>query len=194
MKDVKQTIANNLVAFRKANKLTQLELAEKVGYSDKAVSRWEHGEVTPDVETLARLADVYNVDVAVFFDEDVNPESEKRLKLQIGNKLTIALLSIVTLWSVVIMSYVYANVISGLHLWRLFILAVPLSCILGIIFNAIWGKRVFTFILISLFLWSTLTFIYLYLINYNIWILFILGVPLQIAIILCANLKSVKKI
>ena len=52
MKAIKEVLIENLISLRKEHKLTQLELAEKIGYSDKAVSRWEHGEVLPDVETL----------------------------------------------------------------------------------------------------------------------------------------------
>jgi transcriptional regulator, XRE family len=43
MKDVKPIIAENLAALRKSRGLTQAELAERLDYSDKAVSRWEHG-------------------------------------------------------------------------------------------------------------------------------------------------------
>lgn len=57
MKAIKEVLIENLISLRKEHKLTQLELAEKIGYSDKAVSRWEHGEVLPDVETLDKIAE-----------------------------------------------------------------------------------------------------------------------------------------
>ena len=58
---VKETVKDNLVRLRREHKLTQLELSEKINYSDKAISRWETGEVTPDVETLEQLARLYDV-------------------------------------------------------------------------------------------------------------------------------------
>ena len=58
MKDVRQIIAENLIELRKVNKLTQLELAEKLNYSDKAISKWERGESLPDVEILCQIADL----------------------------------------------------------------------------------------------------------------------------------------
>ncbi|HBF86566.1 MAG TPA: hypothetical protein DDW54_02685 [Clostridiales bacterium] len=190
MKEIKEIVSDNLVAFRKARKLTQLELADMIGYSDKAVSRWEHGEVTPDIETLDRLAKIYGINISAFFEESPNLEKERKLSLQIGNKLTITLLSIVSVWFLITIAYIYGKIIMNENFWHLFILAVPLSCVLGIIFNSIWGKRIYTFVILSVFVWSLLTWFYLYWINYNMWILFFIGIPIQVAIVLCANLRS----
>ena len=190
MKEIKEIVSDNLVAFRKARKLTQLELADMIGYSDKAVSRWEHGEVTPDIETLDRLAKIYGINISAFFEESPNLEKERKLSLQIGNKLTITLLSIVSVWFLITIAYIYGKIIMNENFWHLFILAVPLSCVLGIIFNSIWGKRIYTFVILSVFVWSLLAWFYLYWINYNMWILFFIGIPIQVAIVLCANLRS----
>ena len=61
MKNIREIVAGNLLALRKENKLTQIELAKMINFSDKAVSRWENGEVLPDLETLERVAKVYRV-------------------------------------------------------------------------------------------------------------------------------------
>ena len=55
MADVKITFAQNLISLRKQMKLTQIELAEKLNYSDKAVSKWERGLSKPCEEHLDRL-------------------------------------------------------------------------------------------------------------------------------------------
>ena len=49
--DIKHNFSENLIKLRKAKNLTQLQLAEKLNYSDKAISKWEVGSVLPDVET-----------------------------------------------------------------------------------------------------------------------------------------------
>lgn len=67
MPDICETVKENLVRLRHEHKLTQLELAQRINYSDKAVSRWENGDVTPDVATLAALADLYGVPITTFF-------------------------------------------------------------------------------------------------------------------------------
>ena len=49
MENIREIVRENLVKLRKERKLTQIELSQKIGYSDKAISRWETGEVTPDI-------------------------------------------------------------------------------------------------------------------------------------------------
>ena len=61
MKDVKPIIAENLAALRKSRGLTQAELAERLDYSDKAVSRWEHGDTLPDMNVLCDLCEFYGI-------------------------------------------------------------------------------------------------------------------------------------
>ena len=56
----KALVAKNLANYRKINNLTQLDLAEQLSYSDKAISRWEKGEVIPDVLTLNKLCEIFN--------------------------------------------------------------------------------------------------------------------------------------
>ena len=63
MNDIKQTIADNLVGYRKKAGLTQQQLAEKLNYSDKAVSKWERAEAIPDVVVLKTIADIYGIKV-----------------------------------------------------------------------------------------------------------------------------------
>ena len=75
--NLKQVIANNLVYLRKKNNFTQLELAEKLEYSDKSISKWEHGETLPDIEVLHKLANLYNVTLDYLVSSKPNEEREK---------------------------------------------------------------------------------------------------------------------
>ncbi len=61
MDNIKEIIAKNLVELRKSHKLTQQSLADKLNYTDKAISRWEHAETLPDIETLCKICDLYGV-------------------------------------------------------------------------------------------------------------------------------------
>ena len=54
-------IANRLLEFRKQNNLSQEDLAEKIGISRQAVSKWECAESSPDLDNLIALAELYNV-------------------------------------------------------------------------------------------------------------------------------------
>ena len=61
--NVKYRIGANIAAYRKRDGLTQASLAEKLNYSDKAVSKWERGESVPDVLTLMQLAELFGITV-----------------------------------------------------------------------------------------------------------------------------------
>lgn len=56
-------IGQLILKLRKENNMTQLQLAEKMGISDKAVSKWERGLGCPDIELLTELAEIFDVDL-----------------------------------------------------------------------------------------------------------------------------------
>lgn len=190
MKSVKDVLVENLINLRKDSKLTQLELAEKVGYSDKAVSRWEHGEVMPDIDTLEKLAEVYNVPFTSLFTENLNAKKEQAKNRRLGNKLIISLLAILSVWVAMLTSFILCKSILGVSLWQLFVLGAPISFLLSIIFSAIWGTRKQLFTCISLFCWTLIAYLHLQLISLNLWMLYIVGIPIQIMIFLSYKFRK----
>lgn len=59
MKELK--IADNIRFLRKANNLTQEELSKQLGGSKNLVSNYENGISTPDIYTLVKLADIFDI-------------------------------------------------------------------------------------------------------------------------------------
>jgi len=59
----KETFGNMVAALRKEKGMTQLELAEKMGVTDKAVSKWERDLSFPDVSSIPKLAEILEVSV-----------------------------------------------------------------------------------------------------------------------------------
>lgn len=57
----KKTMGSFIAALRKANGMTQKELAEKLNVSDKSVSRWERDEGTPDLSLIPVIAEIFHV-------------------------------------------------------------------------------------------------------------------------------------
>lgn len=53
--------SENLIQLRKLNKLTQEDIAEKVGVSRQAVAKWESGETLPDIERSMQIAEIFGV-------------------------------------------------------------------------------------------------------------------------------------
>ena len=77
------TLAERLVASRKAGGYTQSEIAEKLGVSFQAVSLWERGETTPELDKLVELASLFGVSldwlIAGRQEERILPEFEELL-------------------------------------------------------------------------------------------------------------------
>ena len=97
-------IAKNLANLRKQAKMTQQELAEKLNYTDKAVSKWERGEALPDILVLKQLADMYGVKVDDFLHEHEQPVVQQtpvyRKRALWGKMYVSAILISVIVWSV----------------------------------------------------------------------------------------------
>ncbi|MDD3207462.1 MAG: helix-turn-helix transcriptional regulator [Bacilli bacterium] len=193
MNKYRDAIASNLVYLRRKNNLTQQELAIKINYSDNAISRWERAEVTPTIETLEIVADFYGVTVANLIDERFSSKDEKSESGIVLKRIFIALFSISIVWLFAIISFIYVEMFkdslgdNARHAWLIFISAFPISCLLAYYFNRLWGTKLLNLIIWSVFVWTVLTNVYLYLLmisNQNFWLIFILGAPAQLAMIL----------
>lgn len=85
----KETFGNIVAAFRKEKGMTQLELAEKMGVTDKAVSKWERDLSFPDVSSIPKLAEILGVTVDELMQ--VKAESkEEPLKKKIDEIVEVA--------------------------------------------------------------------------------------------------------
>ena len=189
MENINNVVGDNIKSLRKANNMTQFELAEKLNYSNKAISRWESGEIVPDVLTLNKICEIFNVPISKMFEENISTKKmSKTYKFQIGNKLAISLLAVLLVVLIATIIFVYSEIIFNKYYWQIFLWAIPAMCIVGIVFNSIWGKKMFNYVLISILIWSILLCIYIALIKYNIWSIFIIGIPMQIAVILWSNI------
>ena len=92
--EIKENFSQNLCKLRKARNLTQLQLAEKLNYSDKAISKWEVGSVIPDVETLTHIAEFFGLTV----NDLIYKKKQNILNAFFKNHLFITLSSIGLLW------------------------------------------------------------------------------------------------
>lgn len=194
--ELKQIVAKNLVSLRKNAGLTQMELAEKLNYSDKAVSKWERGESLPDVETLKKIADLYHVSVDALLKEhkDVTKKIQK-ISLTGGQKLLISLISVVLVWAVATAVYsilCWADV-NTLYASYTFIIALPITFIVVIVFNSLWGNIWINFLAISALLWTIALCIYLPInLSYK-GLCFIVPIPLQVALVFFYGLKALNE-
>ena len=74
---LRRTVSKNIAAYRKAHKDTQMDLAAKLNYSDKSISKWERGESLPDIYILTRIADLYGITVSNLIGEEEPPKEDR---------------------------------------------------------------------------------------------------------------------
>lgn len=195
MEDLKKVIGKNIIELRKKQGLTQAELAEKVNYSDKAVSKWECGDAVPDIGVLKQLADYLNVTVDYLLQEE---HTEKHTTAPTNavvqrNKKIITSLSVTLVWLVATLLFTILGYVPNLDWgWLVFVYALPLSFVDLLVFNTIWGTTKWNFAIITGIVWSLLLCIYLTLISLNLWMIFIPGIPAQLIIILWSGIKKVE--
>ncbi len=177
--EIKSNFSKNLITLRKSKGLTQLALAEKLNYSDKAVSKWEVGSVLPDIETLSTIADFFGVTVNDLI-------YEKKRKIDIGFFKSHIFITLVAMGAVYFLASIIFCVLGAWlripRSWLAFIFAIPTSAIIFVVFSSLWFGRKWLYVAVTSLFWGVILTIYLTIIRYNLWFLFIVGVFGQIVI------------
>lgn len=186
--DLKSVIAKNLIKYRKENGLTQQELADKLNYSDKSISKWERGEGVPDIYILKQIAELYNVTVNDIIGMEVKNNEPAPVVNKTKNHILITLMSIGLVWLVATITFSILKIIfpSSLTISYCYIYAIPISFIVLYVFNRIWFKiRLINFISVSLIFWSTMFSFYWTIKDFfdNFGVFFFIGIPFQVIVI-----------
>lgn len=86
-----EKIGNFIKEIRKKNNLTQKDLADKLGVTYQAVSKWENGKNIPDISLLKEISILFNVDINELLEGEI---SEKKTKNSKNNKILMIILLI----------------------------------------------------------------------------------------------------
>ncbi len=198
MNNIKTAVAKNIAELRIANKMTQLELAGRLNYSDKAVSKWEHGDSLPDLCVLAEIAEMFDVTLDYLIKEEHSDDEKVQLqKPRRYRRSIITLVSIGAVWVVAMLGFVLSSLIfaDAKYEWLSFVYAVPATTVVWLVLNSIWFNQKSNYLIISLFMWTVLASVQVtfYLLGNNIWLIYLLGIPAQIVIFLWSFMKKRSK-
>lgn len=188
MENIKETIAKNLVELRKSHKMTQSALAEMLNYSDKAISRWEHAETLPDIETLCKVCEIYGVSFEYLLQKEQpktdNPYIKKEKK---GRRVILCLIAISAILLAATVAFSIVQALTGRYMWQIFVWSAPVVGLVALICNYTWWKsRVWTIIHSSFICWTLTLSAYFQFFSRNLWLLFIIAAPIQVILILAA--------
>lgn len=190
--ELNQIVAMNIVELRKEQRWTQAELAQKLNYSDKAISKWERGESIPELATLKQLGELFGVTIDYLTSEKSRNEKKEYIlpKVIKNNRIVITAIATSIVFILATLAFVYGYIYLNKIIWTLFVWAVPVSMVTLAFYDWRWARRKFSFYIYTVFLWSLITAIFLETMQYNTWLIFIVGVPIQITLILMAFLKK----
>ena len=136
---------------------TQLDLARKLNYSDKSVSKWERGEGLPDVYILAQIAQLYGVTVSNLIGEEEPPKKANPHFHIYVLLLSVALVFVIA--AILFTAFTIAAV--PFPSWLFFLYAVPVSSIVCIVFTSLWWGILMQTLSITALIWSAGACIYL---------------------------------
>lgn len=189
--ELKKIIVENLIYYRKLNKLTQLQLAEKLNYSDKAISKWERGESLPDIYILSNIAEIYGITL----NDLVKTTKTKPVHKKNSIHILVAILSVLLVFLVATVCFVGIKLISPTlpKVWLSFIFAIPVTMIVLVVYSYLWGNYLLKFLSVSALCWTiplalTLSIQYSYM-----WLSFICVIPLQFLVIFFIILRKKQK-
>ncbi len=177
------TIGKNITRLRKMANMTQLELAEKLNYSDKSVSKWEQGNGTPDINVLMQLSELFGVSLDDLVKEHrenkVLPKTTRKLR-----RLIIICCSVGLCWLIAVVCFVLIRILAPEldWTWLSFVYAVPVSAVVVLVFACVWRYKLVRIFSVSTLIWTALACCYLtaYAFGQDIWLIFLIGIPLQV--------------
>ena len=199
MNDIKSIVAKNISELRQSNNMTQLELAEKINYSDKAISKWERAESSPDISVLVDIAAVFGVtvDYLVKADHTETRVKESEVTKRQYNRKPIAYIAESGAWLVAIVAFIITTlIVKGMTFQFLyFVYALPIVLIVKLVFNSIWFNPRNNYYIISVMMWSILAAVHITCLYFglNVALIYLLGVAGQIGIVLWSLICKPKK-
>ena len=173
MDNANEIVSKNLVKYRVAAGLTQAELAQKLNYSDKSISKWERGEGLPDLNILIKLSQIYKIKLDDFLSQEQKVKTPLLSKFHRHKKLFISLLAGGFTWFIataVFMVLLMIPTTSNIA-WMSFVYAIPICAIVQLVFSVLWGNELTNAVFSSIILWGCILSICLSIGWPKIWLL-----------------------
>ena len=182
MEELNKIVSENLVALRTKSGYTQLQVAEKINYSDKSVSKWERGEAIPDVSILLELSKLYGVSLDAMVKKHEKGIKPKGKKFKLSQHTLITLISFFAVWFLATIGFAVVYGFFQIYdkAWLSFLVGVPVSALVLMILSLCWYPYWLSAIFSSIFIWTSVLAITLSIASVNMWLLYIIAIPVQL--------------
>lgn len=178
---LKIQIGANIASLRKQWGMTQAELADRLNYTDKAVSKWERGDSVPDALTLVQLSRVFGVtlDEIVSDGTPVAPPVVQTQEKPKASRTVILTMTSLLVWLIALTVYVILSSVGVPKTWVAFVYAVPVNAIVLLSLRSAFRMYSWNHALVSLIMWGCLASLYITLMVFagiNLWRIVLVGV------------------
>lgn len=176
---------DNLTRLRRQHGYTQQALADKLNYSDKAVSKWERGEALPDVQTIGEIAFLFHLSIdELVYNEPENIERISKQREQNPYLIKLSFLIVSSVWLLAIFVFVILTLLLTVRdkLWLTFISAIPASMIVFLVFAVLSKRKLLILFFTGCLTLSISLLSFLVIVHPYDWLLFLLPVPIVIVV------------
>lgn len=181
METKKMHFTENLIRLRKQHGFTQQALAEKLNYSDKAVSKWERGEALPDIQTIGDIANLFHLTIdELIYNDPENIEKISKQREQNPYLMKLALLIVSSVWLVALLVFVTLTLLltDRTGLWLIFIASLSASMIVFLVFAVISKRKLLILFFVGCLTLSVSLLAFLIIVHPYDWLLFLLPIPI----------------
>lgn len=140
-------IGQNISTLRRRERMTQAQLAEKLNYSDKSVSKWERGDGLPDICVLLAVKELFHVTL-----DDLC--ADRSLPCRDRSRGLILVLSVGLVFLVATVFFALLSFLRFERVWLVYIYALTASAIVGVVFTSLWWGTWQQLLSVSLLVWS----------------------------------------
>ncbi len=145
-KKLRENFASNLLKLRKSKKWNQQDLADKLSYSDKAISKWENGDTIPDVFTMYCIASLFNISIdQLIFEKKVVKAANKTKR-----RLLITFISTGLCFLLATVIYFALTLCHIPNAYMSYLFAVAAGAIVLIVLTKLWFKKIWTIVAVDL--------------------------------------------
>lgn len=190
MEDLKLIVASNISRLRKNANMTQTELAEKINYSDKSVSKWERADSLPDLIVSKQIAEIFGVTVDFLLTphDEWNVAPPPKFSPSYDSDI-ITLISIVGIWTISLLVYLILF-FTGTVVLEIFYYATVASLVTLLVLNNVWKKPKYNLLIVSGLVLSIFSVIYLSLLSLNLWQIVFLLILSEVIVFLSFHIKK----
>ena len=185
------TFASNLVRLRQHAGMKQSDLAAKLNYSDKSISKWERAEALPDVIVIKKIADIFSVSVDFLLtshDEWSAPKINKANKeFNTWMIIGVAMFGIITFTCLLFVIFW----MRGKLYWEILLASIPVALITLLVLNTLWNDQKNNVYIVMALVFGIFILMYYLLRQYTPWQLLFVLIPSEVVVYLSFQIKRI---